>query len=116
MEFLSFIIITIIYTRYHSLYIQSAAPGDNVVVNIVALDEFQHNTTAFLELNPIQVWHHKNYNIAIIMLYRMKVNLFYNDHRYCTLLSCRRWERIQLSSLRASCKLWLVLARWSSHI
>lgn len=35
--------------------LQSASPGDSISVNVAALDEFYHNTTAFLELNAIQV-------------------------------------------------------------
>lgn len=38
-----------------SFGLQSAAPGDNIVVNVAALDEFQHNTTAFLKLDAIKV-------------------------------------------------------------
>jgi multisubunit Na+/H+ antiporter MnhF subunit len=45
----------LIRTSYYLFSLQSAAPGDNIAVNVVALDEFRHNTTAFLELSAIQV-------------------------------------------------------------
>ena len=43
------------YSLVITFVVQSAAPGDNIAVNVVALDEFRHNTTAFLELSAIQV-------------------------------------------------------------
>lgn len=41
------------YRYFPSICSQSASPGENIIVNVVASDDYDHETTAFLE---IKVW------------------------------------------------------------